>query len=489
MGRFKMGKTTGFLEYSREHAPRRPVTQRINDWFEIYLDLPEETLRKQGARCMDCGVPFCQTGCPVNNLIPDWNDLVFRGRWKEAVRQLHATNNFPEFTGRICPAPCEASCVLGINQPAVTIKQNEKTIIERGFREGWIQPEPPDVRSGKKVAIVGSGPAGLAAAQQLCRAGHAVAVYEKADRIGGLLRYGIPEFKLEKHIVDRRLEQMRAEGVQFITNAEVGKNISLENLRRDFDAIVLAGGAEQPRDLQVPGRELKGIHFAMEFLPQQNKRCQGDTLTPETEILATSKHVVIIGGGDTGADCLGTVHRQKPLSVHQFEIMPKPPDDRSPQTPWPMWPMQLRTEAAHEEGGIRDWSIATTKFTGESGCVKQLHAVRAGAAPKFEPIAGSEFTIHADLVLLALGFIGAVRKGMLDQLGVVLDPRGNVATDENYMTSIPGIFAAGDIRRGQSLVVWAISEGRKAAAAVDSYLKNSAHRSSHAVSPVQEVAR
>ncbi|HEV3308370.1 MAG TPA: glutamate synthase subunit beta [Candidatus Sulfotelmatobacter sp.] len=466
-----MGKTTGFMDYSRELAPRRPVTQRVNDWFEIYLDLPEETLKKQGARCMDCGVPFCQTGCPVNNLIPDWNDLVYRGRWKEAVRQLHATNNFPEFTGRICPAPCEASCVLGINQPAVTIKQNEKNIVERGFLEGWIRPEPPKRRSGKKVAVVGSGPAGLAAAQQLCRAGHAVVVYEKADRIGGLLRYGIPQFKLEKHIIDRRLEQMSAEGVRFVTGVEVGKSVSVEDLRRDFDAIVLAGGAEQPRDLKVPGRELKGIHFAMEYLPQQNRRCLGDTLDPAMEILATGKRVVIIGGGDTGADCLGTCHRQKPLSVHQFEIMPKPPDERSPLTPWPMWPMQLRVEGAHEEGGIRDWSIATTKLTGEAGAVKQLHAVRVGPPPRFEPVPGSDFTMEADLVLIAMGFLGPVRNGMIEQLGVVLDPRGNVATDENYMSSVPGVFAAGDMRRGQSLVVWAIAEGRKAASAVDAYLR------------------
>jgi glutamate synthase (NADPH/NADH) small chain len=471
MGRFNMGKTTGFMDYSRELAPRRPVTQRVNDWFEIYLDLPEETLKKQGARCMDCGVPFCQTGCPVNNLIPDWNDLVYRGRWKEAVRQLHATNNFPEFTGRICPAPCEASCVLGINQPAVTIKQNEKNIVERGFLEGWIRPEPPKRRSGKKVAVVGSGPAGLAAAQQLCRAGHAVVVYEKADRIGGLLRYGIPQFKLEKHIIDRRLEQMSAEGVRFVTGVEVGKSVSVEDLRRDFDAIVLAGGAEQPRDLKVPGRELKGIHFAMEYLPQQNRRCLGDTLDPAMEILATGKRVVIIGGGDTGADCLGTCHRQKPLSVHQFEIMPKPPDERSPLTPWPMWPMQLRVEGAHEEGGIRDWSIATTKLTGEAGAVKQLHAVRVGPPPRFEPVPGSDFTMEADLVLIAMGFLGPVRNGMIEQLGVVLDPRGNVATDENYMSSVPGVFAAGDMRRGQSLVVWAIAEGRKAASAVDAYLR------------------
>ncbi len=472
-----MGKDTGFLEFTREHAPRRPVTERVNDWFEIYLDFPEQKLRTQGARCMDCGVPFCQTGCPVNNLIPDWNDLVYHGRWKEAVRQLHATNNFPEFTGRICPAPCEASCVLGINQPPVTIKQIEKNIVERGFAEGWIHPEPPKVRTGKRVAVVGSGPAGLAAAQQLCRAGHAVTVYEKADRIGGLLRYGIPEFKMEKHVIDRRLEQMSAEGVKFVTNAEVGKNVAVEDLRRDFDAIVLAGGAEWPRDLNVPGRELKGIHFAMDYLPQQNRRCHGDTIArqtddAETEILATGKRVVIIGGGDTGADCLGTSHRQKPLSVHQFEIMPKPPDDRSSSTPWPLWPMQLRTEGAHEEGGIRDWSIATTKFTGSTdGRVQELHAVRVGPAPKFEPIAGSEFTMEADLVLIAMGFVGPVRNGMIEQLGVKLDPRGNVATDQNNMSSVPGVFAAGDMRRGQSLVVWAIAEGRKTAASVDTYLR------------------
>jgi glutamate synthase (NADPH/NADH) small chain len=467
-----MGKDTGFLEYAREVATRRPVTQRVNDWFEIYLDFPEKNLRTQGARCMDCGVPFCQTGCPVNNLIPDWNDLVYHGRWKEAVRQLHATNNFPEFTGRICPAPCEASCVLGITNPPVTIKHIEKNIVERGFAEGWIHPEPPKSRTGKKIAIVGSGPAGLAAAQQLCRAGHSVVVYEKTDRIGGLLRYGIPEFKLEKRIIDRRIEQLSAEGVKFITSAEVGKNIAVEDLRQEFDAIILAGGAEHPRDLNVPGRELQGIHFAMDYLPQQNRRNHGDTIDSKIEILATGKRVVIIGGGDTGADCLGTCHRQKPLSVHQFEIMPKPPDDRSPLTPWPLWPMQLRTEGAHEEGGIRDWSLATTKLTGnKSGHVQQLHAIRVGPAPKFEPIPGSEFTMEADLILLAMGFAGPVKNGMLEQLGVKLDSRGNVATDQNNMSSVPGVFAAGDMRRGQSLVVWAIAEGRKTAASVDDYLK------------------
>jgi glutamate synthase (NADPH/NADH) small chain len=466
-----MGKASGFMEHGRESATRRPVAERVNDWFEIYQDFPEEKLRTQGARCMDCGVPFCHTGCPVNNLIPDWNDLVYHGRWKEAVRQLHSTNNFPEFTGRICPAPCEAACVLGINEPAVTIKQIEKSIVERGFAEGFIRPEPPKVRSGKKAAIVGSGPAGLAAAQQLNRAGHWVTVYEKADRIGGLLRYGIPEFKMEKRIVDRRLEQMEAEGVKFVTNANVGHSVPVEDLQREFDAIVLAGGAEAPRDLSVPGRELKGIHFAMDYLLQSNQRCHGDVLNPAEEILASGKRVIIIGGGDTGADCLGTVHRQKAISVHQFEIMPMPPADRSPLTPWPLWPMQLRVEGAHEEGGVREWGVATSKFTGDAnGNVKQLHGIRVGPPPKFEAIGGTEFVMDADLVLLAMGFTGPVRDGMIEKLGVKLDARGNVATGEDYMSSVPGVFAAGDMRRGQSLVVWAIAEGRKAAAGVDKYV-------------------
>jgi glutamate synthase (NADPH/NADH) small chain len=464
-----MGKTTGFLEHTREAPTRRPVIERVNDWFEVYQEFPEEKVRTQGARCMDCGVPFCHTGCPLNNVIPDWNDLVYRDRWREAVRVLHATNNFPEFTGRICPAPCEAACVLGINEPPVTIKVIEKTIIEHAFREGWIRPEPPLVRSGKRVAVVGSGPAGLAAAQQLNRAGHSVTVFEKADRIGGLLRYGIPDFKMEKWLLDRRIKQMTAEGVEFRTNVHVGHAIPGEELREDFNAILLAGGAEQPRDLPVPGRKLKGIHFAMEFLPQQNRRGAGDQVP--NQILATGKHVVIIGGGDTGADCLGTSHRQKAASVHQFEIMPMPPEHRAAETPWPLWPLQLRVESSHEEGGIRDWAIATTSFSGD-GHVSKLHAVRVGPAPKFDPIPGSEFSLDADLVLLAMGFTGPVKNGLIEQLGVNLDARGNVSTDANYMSSAPGVFAAGDLRRGQSLVVWAIAEGRKAAEGIDSYLKN-----------------
>jgi glutamate synthase (NADPH/NADH) small chain len=457
------------MDYTRELAQRRAPAERIKDWFEIYQPFPAEAVQTQGARCMDCGVPFCHTGCPLTNLIPDWNDLVYRGKWREAVRQLHATNNFPEFTGRVCPAPCEASCVLGINEPPVTIKQIEKTIVDHAFAEGFIRPEPAARRTGKRVAVVGSGPAGLAAAQQLARAGHSVTVFEKNDRIGGLLRYGIPNFKMEKHLIDRRLDQMRAEGVRFEVNAHVGVNIPAADLRRDFHAILLAGGAEQPRDLKVPGRELRGVHFAMEFLPQQNRRNEGDEV--DGQILATGKRVVIIGGGDTGADCLGTSHRQGALSVHQFELLPKPPDERSPSTPWPLWPMQLRVESSHEEGGTREWSVSTVRFSGdEHGNVRQLHGVKVGPAPKFEPVAGSEFTLDVDLVLLAMGFLGPVQVGLLEQLAVDFDQRGNVSTGSGHMTSVPGIFAAGDMRRGQSLVVWAIAEGRRAAAEIDRYL-------------------
>ena len=464
-----MGKATGFMEYTREVPGRRPAAERVNDFQEVYQEFPEQKLRLQAVRCMDCGVPFCHTGCPLNNVIPDWNDLVYRDRWKEAIRSLHATNNFPEFTGRVCPAPCEAACVLGINNPPVTIKNIEQAIIEHAFREGWIHPEPPSNRTGKRVAVVGSGPAGLAAAQQLNRAGHSVTVFEKADRIGGLLRYGIPDFKLEKHILDRRLEQMTREGVVFKTRKHVGENIPVEDLRREFDAILLAGGAESPRDLNVPGRELEGIHFAMEYLPQQNRRLAGDAVGQQ--ILATRKRVVIIGGGDTGADCLGTAHRQKPASVHQFEILPIPPLERSPNTPWPLWPLQLRTEGAHEEGGIREWAVATTRFAGDvHGHVKRLHAIRVGPPPKFEPIPGTDFVLDVDLVLIAMGFVGPAKNGMIEALGVKLDARGNVEADANHMTSIPGVFAAGDMRRGQSLVVWAIAEGRQAARGIDKYL-------------------
>jgi len=463
-----MGKTTGFIEYERRVPERRPVEERVKDWFEIYKEFPLENVRTQGARCMDCGVPFCHTGCPLNNVIPDWNDLAYRDRWRDAIRVLHSTNNFPEFTGRICPAPCEAACVLGINEPPVTIKVIERTIIDHAWDQGWIQPEPPATRTGKRVAVVGSGPAGLAAAQQLARAGHWVTVFEKADRIGGLLRYGIPNFKMEKEGIDRRIAQMEAEGVEFLINTHV---TSLEDLRKDFQAVVLAMGAEQPRNLPVPGRDLKGIHFAMEFLTQSNKRYAGDSEDTSQAILATGKNVIIIGGGDTGADCLGTSHRQNAASVHQFEILPQPPDERAASTPWPLWPLQLRVESSHEEGGKREWAVATTSFEGDAaGNVKKLHGIRVGPAPKFEPIKGSEFTLDAELVLLAMGFTGPVQPGLVQSAGLQLDQRGNIAT-ENYQASIPGVFAAGDARRGQSLVVWAIAEGRKAAEGIDRYLR------------------
>jgi glutamate synthase (NADPH) small chain len=466
-----VGKVTGFLEYERESPPRRPVLERANDWFEVYQDFPEGQLKEQAGRCMDCGVPFCHTGCPVHNLIPDWNDLVWRNRWREASRTLHATNNFPEFTGRICPAPCEASCVLGINDKPVTIRVVEQQIADRAFQEGWLPPEPPRRRTGKRAAVIGSGPAGLAAAQQLNRAGHSVTVLEKEDRIGGLLRYGIPDFKMEKWVIDRRLDQIREEGVEFRTNIEVGVDITADELIRGYDAVLLAVGAEAARDLPIPGRELNGVHFAMDYLTQQNKRGAGDRFASADEILATGKRVIIIGGGDTGVDCLGTAHRQKAASVHQLQIHPMPPDDRHASTPWPLWPLQLRVEAAHEEGGFREWSVLTTHFSGDDqGNVKKLHCVRVGPKPELRRVPDSEFYLDADLVLIAIGFSGPVRKGLLERLPLALDNRGNLKTDNRYQTSLPGVFAAGDSRRGQSLVVWAIAEGRQAAHYMDEFL-------------------
>lgn len=466
-----MGRPTGFMEYAREVPQRRQVGERTRDWNEVYVEFPAQKVQTQSARCMDCGIPFCHNGCPVNNIIPHWNDLVYQDRWKEAIAILHSTNNFPEFTGRICPAPCEAACVLGISDPPVTIKVIERAIVDYAFEKDWIRPEPPLRRSGKRVAVIGSGPSGLAAAQQLNRAGHHVTVYEKNDRLGGLLRYGIPDFKLEKHLIDRRIQQLQMEGIVFATRTHVGVNISAEEMRRTYDAILLCGGAESSRDLSVPGRNLKGIHFAMEFLPQQNRRVAGDRVESSVEILATGKRVVIIGGGDTGADCLGTCLRQRAKSVHQFEIMAEPPAERSPSTPWPMWPLQLRTESSHEEGGVREWGVATTAFEGDAeGNLTALRAIRVAPPPRFEPIPGTEFSIHVDMVLLAMGFTGPTKSGMLEKLGVTLDARGNVATDGNFMNTLSGVFAAGDMRRGQSLVVWAISEGRKAAKGVDRYL-------------------
>jgi glutamate synthase (NADPH/NADH) small chain len=469
-----MGKPTGFLEYPRETPPRRSVEDRVNDWHSVYQELPEQNVRTQAARCMDCGVPFCHHGCPLNNIIPHWNDLVYRDRWQDALRILLATNNFPEFTGHVCPAPCETSCVLGINEPAVSIKAIEQKIIENGFARGWIAPEWPSQRSGKRVAVIGSGPSGLAAAQQLNRAGHHVTVYEKSDRVGGLLRYGIPDFKLEKHLLDRRINVLRSEGIVFTTNAHVGVQIPALALRQSYHAMLLCGGAESPRDLTAPGRDLKGIHFAVDFLSQQNRRVAGLSTDHTEEILATGKRVIILGGGDTGADCLGTCHRQKAASVQQLEILPRPPLERAASTPWPLWPLQLRTESSHEEGGLREWAVATTHFEGDGhGNVVRLHATRVGPPPDFRPVEGTAFSLDADLVLIATGFTGPRKTGLLDELGVALDARGNVSTDEHYMTSVPGVFAGGDMRRGQSLVVWAIAEGRRAAQEIDAFLMKS----------------
>ncbi len=481
-----MGKVTGFMELRRGDPSKRPVKERVRDYLEIYKEPAEAELQGQAARCMDCGVPFCHDGCPLGNIIPDFNDLVYRGKWKEALERLHRTNNFPEFTGRVCPAPCESSCVLGINDDPVTIEFIEKTIVERGFQEGWVLPEPPERRTDMRVAVVGSGPAGLAAAQELNRAGHIVTLFEKQDRVGGLLRYGIPDFKLEKWAIDRRAELLSAEGVEIRTGVHVGVTVSAKEIRQAHDAVVLAGGVEQPRDLQLPGRDLAGVHFAMDFLEQSNRSVAGDKIDKAKRILATGKRVVVLGGGDTGSDCVGTSHRQGCAHLYNFELLEKPPAGRTAATPWPVHPLPtqiLRTSSSHEEGGERDWGISTTGFSGRKGRIEKLHTVRVrfgdpdpvtGQRP-MEPVPESEHSYDVDLVLLALGFLGPVRDGMLDELGIELTERGNVATAPGrYATSVPGVFAAGDMRRGQSLVVWAITEGRQAAAEVDRYLRSEA---------------
>ena len=470
-----MADPSGFLKYPRRETPkRRPVPLRLRDWNEVYEDFDHEALQHQAARCMDCGIPFCHNGCPLGNLIPEWNDLVYRDRWHEAIDRLHATNNFPEFTGRLCPAPCESSCVLGINSDPVTIKQVEVEIIDNAFDEGWVVPNPPHLLTGKTVAVVGSGPAGLAAAQQLTRAGHDVTVFERADRIGGLLRYGIPEFKMEKRHIDRRLEQMTAEGTEFRAGVNIGVDITATELRDQFDAVVLAGGATDWRDLPIPGRDLAGIHQAMEYLPWANKATHGDSVLDadgQPPITAKNKRVVIIGGGDTGADCLGTAHRQGAASVHQFEIMPRPPEERADSTPWPTYPLMFRVSSAHEEGGERVFAVNTERFLGGDGKVTGLRAheveMRDG---RFEKVDGTDFELEADLVLLAMGFVGPQRPGLLTELGVELTDRGNVARNDDFETSVPGVFVAGDMGRGQSLIVWAIAEGRAAAAGVDRHL-------------------
>jgi glutamate synthase (NADPH) small chain len=469
-----MGEVTGFMKYDRELPRRRSVPVRLRDWKEVYEPFPDERLETQAARCMDCGIPFCHTGCPLGNLIPEWNDLVYREDWHEAMERLHATNNFPEFTGRLCPAPCEAACVLGINEEPVAIKQVEVSIVDHGWEHGTIVPVMPTTLTGKRVAVVGSGPAGLAAAQQLTRAGHAVTVYERADRVGGLLRYGIPEFKMEKRVLDRRLEQMREEGTEFQVNVNVGVNLPVAVLQRDSDAMVLAGGATAWRDLPIPGRELRGIYQAMEFLPPANRVQEGD-LT-EHPFSATGKHVVIIGGGDTGADCLGTVHRHGCASVHQFEILPRPPESRPDANPWPTWPLIYRTASAHEEGGERVFAVNTECFLGDdAGNVRALRAHEVeqkvvDGRMVFEKIEDSDFELPCDIALLAMGFVGPQRDGLLEQLGVELTDRGNVARDERWATNVDGVFVCGDMGRGQSLIVWAIAEGRSCAAAVDEWL-------------------
>lgn len=480
-----MGDVRGFMKYPRQHFGKEPPAERIKHYNEFIKILSPEDLSKQGARCMDCGVPFCHTGCPLGNIIPDWNDLVYRNQWREALERLHATNNFPEFTGRVCPAPCETACVLGINEDPVAIKQVEMSIADRGFDEGWIQPEPPLTRTGKKVAVIGSGPAGLAAAQQLNRAGHQVTVFERSDRPGGLLMYGIPDFKLEKSRVWRRVEQMKAEGIEFRTSANIGVDIPVSQLREEYDALLLCMGSTQPRDLPIPGRDLQGVHFAMEFLPQQNARNQGDVTPPEKFITAEGKHVIIIGGGDTGSDCTGTSNRQRAASVTQFELLPQPPDlgnyprahQRPEQSPWPLWPMMLRTSTSHEEGCDRHWSILTKEFRGdEQGRVQSLVTVQIewtkddAGRHVFNEIPGTEKVWPCQLALLAMGFLGPEKTGPISELGLELDGRGNIKCDENYMSSVEGVFSAGDARRGQSLVVWAIHEGREAARAVDKYL-------------------
>ena len=471
-----MGNTRGFIDIQRKKHPTRPVAERLHDWREVYLPYPGATLQAQGARCMDCGIPFCHQGCPLGNQIPDWNDLVYRDRWRAAIDRLHSTNNFPEFTGRLCPAPCEGACVLGINDDPVTIKAIEVSIIDHAYEEGWVTATPPSIRTWKKVAVVGSGPAGLAAADQLNRAGHMVTVFEKSDRIGGLLRYGIPEFKMEKRVLNRRVALMEAEGVVFRPGVNVGGDVSLGRLREDFDAVLLAAGAGAPRDLKIPGRELKGIHFAMEYLTLQNRRCEGDEIPDEGFISAKDARVVIIGGGDTGADCLGTAHRQGARSVHQFELLPRPPDSRAADNPWPQWPNTFRVSTAHEEGGDRVYAVSTDRFVGDaSGHVRSLQGVkvemvRRDGRMEFVPVPGSAFELEVDLVLLAMGFVGPERGPLVNELDVKLTERGNVWRDERWMTSVSGVFAAGDMQRGQSLIVWAIAEGRSAARGIDAYL-------------------